>query len=131
VGQVGSPEIAARMAEAAVFASPARYEPFGLAILEAALSGCALVLGDIPTLRELWDDAALFVAPDDHEALRSALADLLSDPDKSAAFGKRARRRAGRYTAASMGKAYMDAYESLLAREATGVPAGEPLRASA
>ena len=34
---------------------PARYEPFGLSILEAALSGCALVLGDLPSLRELWD----------------------------------------------------------------------------
>ncbi len=31
---------------------PARYEPFGLSVLEAALSGCALVLGDIPSLRE-------------------------------------------------------------------------------
>ena len=39
---------------AAVFAAPARYEPFGLAILEAARDRCALVLGDIPSLRELW-----------------------------------------------------------------------------
>ncbi len=35
--------------------------------------GCALVLGDIPTLRELWDGAALFVPPDDPEELVSAL----------------------------------------------------------
>ena len=131
VGQVGSPEIAARMAEAAVFAAPARYEPFGLAILEAALSGCALVLGDIATLRELWDEAALFVPPDDPEALRSALAGLLSDPERATAFGKRARRRAGRYTAARMAEAYLDAYRSLLARETPGIPVAAPLRASA
>ena len=40
----------------------ALYEPFGLAVLEAAQAGCALVLSDIPTFRELWDGAALFVA---------------------------------------------------------------------
>jgi glycosyltransferase involved in cell wall biosynthesis len=131
VGRLGSPEIAARMAEAAVFAAPARYEPFGLAILEAALSGCALVLGDIPTLRELWDDSALFVPPDDDGALRSALVGLLFEPERSAAFGKRARRRAGRYTAAAMGEAYVDAYRGLVARAAGGVPAGEAFRALA
>ena len=51
--------MAAHGCEAAIFARPARYEPFGLAILEAAQAGCALVLGDIPSLRELWADAAL------------------------------------------------------------------------
>ena len=35
--------------------SPALYEPFGLAVLEAAQAGCALVLSDIPTFRELWE----------------------------------------------------------------------------
>ena len=61
----------------AIYASPARYEPFGLGVLEAALSSCALVLGDSPTLREPWSDAALFVPPDDHDALLTALADVV------------------------------------------------------
>jgi glycosyltransferase involved in cell wall biosynthesis len=131
VGRLGSPEIAARMAEAAVFAAPARYEPFGLAILEAALSGCALVLGDIPTLRELWDDAALFVVPDDTAALREALATLLSDPEAAAALGRRARRRAGRYTAHRMGEAYVETYASLIAGNGVRLAPAEPLRAGA
>ena len=59
LGRLAAPSCTRRMAEAAIFAAPARYEPFGLAILEAAASGCALVLGDIPTLRELWDGAAM------------------------------------------------------------------------
>jgi hypothetical protein len=44
---------------------PARYEPFGLSVLEAALSGCALVPGDIASLRGNWDGVAEFVCPDD------------------------------------------------------------------
>jgi glycosyltransferase involved in cell wall biosynthesis len=47
-------------AEAAVFCSMARYEPFGLAVLEAAQHGCTLVLRDTPGFRELWDGAAYF-----------------------------------------------------------------------
>ena len=58
-------DLAGWLRAAAIYALPARYEPFGLVRLEAALSGCALVLGDIPSLREVWGDAALFVAPDD------------------------------------------------------------------
>ena len=54
-----------RLRRASVFASLAIYEPFGLAVLEAALAGCALVLSDTATFRELWQDAALFVPPDD------------------------------------------------------------------
>ena len=34
-------------------------------------SGCALVLGDLPSLREVWGDAALYVRPDDHASARS------------------------------------------------------------
>ena len=56
-----------------VFVSAALYEPFGLAVLEAAQAGCALVLSDIPTFRELWDGAALFVAADDAAGFAAAL----------------------------------------------------------
>jgi glycogen(starch) synthase len=40
--------------KASIFAGTSRYEPSGISILEAALSRCALVLNDIPSLRELW-----------------------------------------------------------------------------
>ena len=114
LGRLSSDEIAMRMAESAVFVSPARYEPFGLAVLEAALSSCALVLGDIPTLRELWDGAALFVQPNDEAGLRDALEGLLADPARAAGLGLRARRRAQRYTAVRMADAYLDAYSALI-----------------
>jgi glycogen synthase len=58
-------------ARASIYALPARYEPFGLSALEAALSGCALILGDIPSLREVWLEAAPYVSPDDESAPKS------------------------------------------------------------
>jgi glycosyltransferase involved in cell wall biosynthesis len=99
---------------AAAFAHPARYEPFGLAVLEAALSGCPLVLGNIATLRELWHDAALFVEPDDTRSLREHLQRLLSDPRERRRLGRAARQRALRYSATAMAAAYAEQYQQLL-----------------
>ncbi|MBV9611931.1 MAG: glycosyltransferase, partial [Acidobacteriaceae bacterium] len=61
-------ELMEQMNGAAIFAHPALYEPFGLAILEAARARCCLVLSDIPSLRELWDGAAIFVDPRNESA---------------------------------------------------------------
>jgi glycosyltransferase involved in cell wall biosynthesis len=111
----------ARLAEvracAAIFAHPARYEPFGLAPLEAALDGCALVLGDIPSLREVWGDAAVFVR--DERELHGALEALIEDAPRRRELAARARRRARRYTVARMASTY----RSLYARMLTAVPA--------
>ncbi len=85
-----------------VFVSTARYEPFGLAVLEAAQAGLALVLSDIPTFRELWDGAAAFVPPGDAERFADAMTRALDDP---APLAEAARIRAARYSAASMATA--------------------------
>jgi glycosyltransferase involved in cell wall biosynthesis len=103
------------LARAAIFAEPARYEPFGLAALEAGLAGCALVLGDLASLREVWGDAALYVSPDDDEQLVHALASLMHDHDAIARLGRRARVRAAELTPERMASAYANAYESVLA----------------
>lgn len=113
LGELPPAEIASHMSRAAIYAMPARYEPFGLSILEAGLSGCALVLGDIESLREIWGDAALFVPPEDHEALRDTLAMLIADPSQCARLGRAARRRAVSYDAVRMGRAYFTAYTAL------------------
>jgi glycosyltransferase involved in cell wall biosynthesis len=102
---------------AAIFAAPARYEPFGLAALEAALAGCALVLGDIPSLREVWCDAARFVPLDDPLALKDALYELMEDSTRRQMCSARARSRAKQFSPERMAMQYMDAYTSLLVKE--------------
>ena len=98
---------------ASIFALPARYEPFGLSVLEAALAGCALVLGDIPSLREVWGDAALYVPPEDHDALHAALQRLIADADLRERMAVRAHVRARRYSPEAMVRAYRRAYGDL------------------
>jgi glycosyltransferase involved in cell wall biosynthesis len=103
---------------AAIYVLPARYEPFGLSVLEAAASGCALVLGDIPSLRENWSDAALFVPPGDRSALQAAIESLIADQERRRRLARLALARAAEFTAPRMADRYLDAYETLLMRAA-------------
>lgn len=100
---------------ASIYALPARYEPFGLSVLEAGLAGCTLVLGDIPSLRENWEGAAVFVPPNDSEALALAIQDLIDDPERREALGVCARARAVQFTPEKMASGYLAAYADLMA----------------
>lgn len=119
LGELDAPSLAGEMAHASIYALPARYEPFGLSILEAAQSGCALVLGDIASLRETWGDAALYVHPDDHLALRELLVRLMQDDAARETLASKARSRALAFDPGCMKRAYLDAYAALLPRPAS------------
>ena len=114
LGPIDAAEMCRRLARAGVFVSLAAYEPFGLAVLEAALSGCALVLSDIPTFRELWGDAAVFVAPDDAAEARNAINRLIADGGARASLAARARRRALTYAPEACTQATLEVYRRVL-----------------
>jgi len=116
LGELPRAQLLALMRDAAIYAAPACYEPFGLGILEAAHSGCALVLSDIPTLRELWDDAAMFVEPDNPEDITAALQLLCRKPELRADLQAAASARAGHYTIETTAAKYSALYDGLLGR---------------
>jgi glycogen(starch) synthase len=130
LGPLEPDAMAESLACAAIYALPARYEPFGLSILEAALSGCALVLGDVPSLRELWDGVAIFVPPDEPETLRAALVALVEDQGLRHTLAMRARRRALGFSPARMAAGYLDIYARLLSGRAEAASEEVPTCAS-
>ncbi|MCE6957952.1 glycosyltransferase family 4 protein [Cereibacter sphaeroides] len=97
-GELPHGEVLDLMRDAAIFVSPSRYEPFGLAVLEAARGGLPLVLADIPTFRELWEGAAEFFPPQDPVALAAAVNRLIRDPSRRRQLGQAAAGRASLYT---------------------------------
>jgi glycogen synthase len=103
-----------RLARASIFVHPARYEPFGLAPLEAAMSGCALVLGDIPSLREVWGEAAAYIGPDDADGLRKTVGRLIENHAERKRLARAAGERARLYSADRVGEAYAGLYSELL-----------------
>jgi len=101
LGPLGQQALTGLMARAAIFAAPSLYEPFGLAVLEAARQHAALVLADIPSFRELWDGAAVFVPARDDRLWSQALAELAADPARRASLAREAAARAAAFTPAA------------------------------
>lgn len=116
LGRLGEAELRRLLAARPVFVSAARYEPFGLTVLEAAQAGCALVLSDTPGFRELWDGAAAFIPPEDDGAIAATIAAVLRDRERRAALGAAARERARRYGVEAMTADMLGIYAQVLGR---------------
>ena len=114
LGELPRSVLLAQLGRSEIFVSPARYEPFGLTVLEAAAAGCALVLSDIPSFRELWEDAGEFVEPNDSARLAGTLNALSRSTEKRRGLQRAARQRAREYGVDKTADAYLQSYESLV-----------------
>jgi glycosyltransferase involved in cell wall biosynthesis len=118
LGKLSRKAMAQYLAGAAIFAHPAKYEPFGLTVLEAARAGCVLVLADIPSLREFWDGCALFVPPDDVACWRTCIDLVARSPRLRLEYSTRAFLRSREFNATAAAGRYLELYASLVeARE--------------
>lgn len=115
-GECSHRDVLALMRTASIFVSPSLYEPFGLAALEAARSGCALVLADIPTYRELWDGAALFASPRDPSSFSAGLNQLAGDTSLRRRLAKEALTRSQRFSLKAQVDAMLGHYRALARR---------------
>ena len=122
LGQIDVDALGRQLAARPVFVSAASFEPFGLAVLEAAAAGCALVLSDIPGFRELWDGAAVFVAGDDEAGYVRAIEAVIGDAELRRRLGDASRRRAARYAPQAMADGMLAIYADLLG---VGLPGGK------
>lgn len=108
-------QVRSLLANASIYAATSRYEPFGLAPLEAALSRCAVVANDIPSFRELWGQTALYFPTNDANGLRAAVTELRSDPCLRRHYSELAYQRARRlFSADAMVDEYLSLYRSLV-----------------
>lgn len=113
LGELAHQRVTEAVARAGIFVSPSLYEPFGLATLEAASTGAALVLSDIPTYRELWDGAAVFAEPRDAAGFCAAFQHLAANPALRESLGTHARERARTMSHAAQANAVLAAYGQL------------------
>jgi glycosyltransferase involved in cell wall biosynthesis len=116
-GRFSEEEMSELLSQAGIYIATSKYEPFGLAPLEAAFSRCAILANDIPSFREIWGDAALYFSTNDAESLSEKLARLHGDRELRLAYANRAYDRACRqYTADRMVEEYVELYSSQLER---------------
>ncbi len=92
-GYVPEGQLASLYRGALLVALPSLYEGFGLPAVEALWAEVPLVASDLPVLREVAADAALYAPPDDPEAWADRLAELLERPELRQDLAQRARAR--------------------------------------
>lgn len=113
-GPKSSAQMRLLYSRAAMFVSASRYEPSGMTILEAALSRCALILNDIPAMREIWGPAAVYFRTNDGDSLSEAVRILNGDPLLRRTFANRAFNRARQsYNSKRMADSYLQLYRSV------------------
>jgi glycosyltransferase involved in cell wall biosynthesis len=122
LGPVSATRMAGLFSARPIYASAALYEPFGLSVLEAAQAGCALVLSDIATHREMWGGAAVFVPARDADAFAAAIQDLIDDPDERQQLGQLARARSQLYSPDRMARGMAGIYARLLSASSEPAP---------
>src|SRR4051812_15134173 len=110
LGRLAHDQLLQIFRESATYICTSRYEPFGLAPLEAALCGCAVLVRDIPSLREVWKDGARYFS--DPHSLSDLLHEFAADPDALYAAQRRSHARAQCFTAKRM----LDGYTAEFAR---------------
>lgn len=128
LGRISDEERAARMRGCTVYCSPSvRGESFGMVLLEAMASGCALVASDLPGHRNVATDGvdALLAPVGDAAALAKALRRVLDDDALRAELVAGGRRRADELSMDRLAGRYLEIYDDV-ARRAAGTRGGRP-----
>jgi glycosyltransferase involved in cell wall biosynthesis len=86
-------------------------ETFGLCVLEAMACGRAVLAVDGGAVPEVLGGAGILSPPNDPEAFSVRLRELLADPQRRAALGAAARRRAEKFSLSEMQDAHARAVE--------------------
>jgi glycosyltransferase involved in cell wall biosynthesis len=119
LGNQSEEQLSALYSRSSLYAATSCYEPFGLAPLEAALSGCALVANDVPTFRELWGDAAVYFHRNDPDALAEAIRRLEGDSHLRTFHADRVYKRARAcFDSQQMVQAYENLYREVACKKA-------------
>lgn len=126
IGALAPAALEQLLRESALYIVTSRYEPFGLAAVEAALAGCAVIASDLASQREVWGDAAVYFRSDDAGSLGDVLCALATNPERLRAVAERCRRRAlAKFSAGCMVLGYGQLYRELIAaRGVVGSDAG-------
>lgn len=114
IGQIPQDEVACWLAKAAIYLLPVKYEPFGYTFLEAAYSGCAIVTGRIPSMKEIWKSSCIYADIDNSTELANTINSLMTDMGKRQQLAEKARKRAlSRYKFEKMTSEYILLYRRM------------------
>jgi glycosyltransferase involved in cell wall biosynthesis len=122
LGAVDDEQLVELYNAADVLLFPSFAEGFGWPVLEAMACGTPVVASDIPALREVGGDAALYGSPRDPHALAEAVRSIVGSDHRAAALREAGRARAAHLT----WERAIDGYEELYRQVAAGAARSSP-----
>lgn len=117
VGRIDDQELKRRMTAADILVAPATGgESFGIILLEAMATKCAIIASDIPGYREVarGGKESLLVEHSNVEALREAIEDLIQNKEKQAALIQSSSRRVREFAIEKVVDNYIDIYKTAI-----------------
>ncbi len=117
VGALPDEDLPNLYAGAACLVLPSFYEGFGLPLVEAMAAGTPAVASDIPALREVGGEAALYADPRDPASFAHAIARVLDEREATRARVAIGRERARRFTWAACAEKTLEVYRGVLRRK--------------
>ena len=124
LGKIPSHELSLWMQRASIYLCPSKYEPYGLAVLEAAKAGCALALANTGSLREHWGNTALYFDFGNVGEMEGCLRALIADGPYRESIARMSQERSRSNNGRTMAEQYVKLYRRLLGQ---GKPKAQPI----
>ncbi len=114
VGFVDSDDASAFYQKASMFVMPSTYEGFGMPILESMASGCPVIASDIPVLREVGGNAALYASVGNSDSFCQVIQKLIANPNLQAELIKKGSKRLNDFSPEKNSAIIIEAYQKLI-----------------
>src|SRR3989344_3643117 len=113
LGFVTDDDLAALYKEAKVFVLPSLIEGFGLIGIEAQSAGKPVAASNIPVLREILGDGAVYFDPHKAEDMAKKISEIWNDPKQAEALRQQARDNAKRFDWKETAAETLELYKTL------------------
>lgn len=112
LGKVGDEELKSLYQNAVALVQPSLMEGFGLPALEAMTNGCIVLASDIPALKEVCGDAAIYFNPLDVVDIRKNLELIVNDEELRKKMIGKGYKQVKKFSWEKMAKETFEVYES-------------------
>ena len=114
LGYQNPKDLADLFKKATAYVFPSLSEGFGIPGLNAMVTGLPVICSNIPTLKEVYQDAALYFDPNDPKDIAIKINEVLTDKKTRTVLVEKGKEQVKKYSWQKMAKETLDVYKSAI-----------------